>query len=154
MEEIEYSCEKCSSKAATVTHKFSRLPRFVITYFYVIIVYCNTAKRPHYNLPSSWSCFLFADRFLHLFIYLFIFIIVVIPLVGCWFFISSGTATTPSYLSTASWANRLWSPNTSRCSPTAQTPRGTRSAWAGVLKQPCKQPVLLQCSNLSSKTII
>lgn len=27
MEEIEYSCEKCSGKAATVSHKFSRLPR-------------------------------------------------------------------------------------------------------------------------------
>ncbi|XP_046902732.1 ubiquitin carboxyl-terminal hydrolase 37 isoform X2 [Hypomesus transpacificus] len=27
MEEIEYSCEKCSGKTATVTHKFSRLPR-------------------------------------------------------------------------------------------------------------------------------
>uniref|UniRef100_A0A6Q2ZF63 Ubiquitin carboxyl-terminal hydrolase n=1 Tax=Esox lucius TaxID=8010 RepID=A0A6Q2ZF63_ESOLU len=30
MEEIEYSCEKCSGKAATVTHKFSRLPRVLI----------------------------------------------------------------------------------------------------------------------------
>lgn len=32
MEEIEYSCEKCSGKAATVSHKFSRLPRFVLTH--------------------------------------------------------------------------------------------------------------------------
>lgn len=30
MEEIEYSCEKCSGKAATVTHTFSRLPRVLI----------------------------------------------------------------------------------------------------------------------------
>ncbi|CAB1328389.1 unnamed protein product [Coregonus sp. 'balchen'] len=30
IEEIEYSCEKCSGKAATVTHKFSRLPRVLI----------------------------------------------------------------------------------------------------------------------------
>lgn len=30
MEEIEYSCEKCSGKSATVTHKFSRLPRVLI----------------------------------------------------------------------------------------------------------------------------
>uniref|UniRef100_A0A8C7W4L8 Ubiquitin carboxyl-terminal hydrolase n=1 Tax=Oncorhynchus mykiss TaxID=8022 RepID=A0A8C7W4L8_ONCMY len=30
IEEIEYSCEKCSGKVATVTHKFSRLPRFLI----------------------------------------------------------------------------------------------------------------------------
>uniref|UniRef100_A0A8C6TC74 Ubiquitin carboxyl-terminal hydrolase n=1 Tax=Neogobius melanostomus TaxID=47308 RepID=A0A8C6TC74_9GOBI len=29
MEEIEYSCEKCNGKAATVTHKFSKLPRRV-----------------------------------------------------------------------------------------------------------------------------
>lgn len=28
MEEIEYSCEKCSGKAATVSHKFSKLPRY------------------------------------------------------------------------------------------------------------------------------
>ncbi|XP_061697784.1 ubiquitin carboxyl-terminal hydrolase 37 [Syngnathoides biaculeatus] len=30
LEEIEYSCEKCSGKAATVTHKFSKLPRVLI----------------------------------------------------------------------------------------------------------------------------
>uniref|UniRef100_A0A674BVX7 Ubiquitin carboxyl-terminal hydrolase n=1 Tax=Salmo trutta TaxID=8032 RepID=A0A674BVX7_SALTR len=30
IEEIEYSCEKCSGKVATVTHKFSRLPRVLI----------------------------------------------------------------------------------------------------------------------------
>uniref|UniRef100_A0A8C7FJW6 Ubiquitin carboxyl-terminal hydrolase n=1 Tax=Oncorhynchus kisutch TaxID=8019 RepID=A0A8C7FJW6_ONCKI len=30
IEEIEYLCEKCSGKVATVTHKFSRLPRFLI----------------------------------------------------------------------------------------------------------------------------
>ncbi|XP_067118099.1 ubiquitin carboxyl-terminal hydrolase 37 isoform X1 [Osmerus mordax] len=30
MEEIEYSCEKCSGKTATVIHKFSRLPRVLI----------------------------------------------------------------------------------------------------------------------------
>ncbi|XP_056435691.1 ubiquitin carboxyl-terminal hydrolase 37 isoform X2 [Gadus chalcogrammus] len=30
MEEIEYSCEKCNGKAATVTHKFSKLPRVLI----------------------------------------------------------------------------------------------------------------------------
>lgn len=29
MEEIEYSCEKCNGKAATVTHKFSKLPRYL-----------------------------------------------------------------------------------------------------------------------------
>lgn len=27
MEEIEYACEKCNGKTATVTHKFSKLPR-------------------------------------------------------------------------------------------------------------------------------
>uniref|UniRef100_A0A3Q3JPE1 Ubiquitin carboxyl-terminal hydrolase n=1 Tax=Monopterus albus TaxID=43700 RepID=A0A3Q3JPE1_MONAL len=30
MEEIEYLCEKCNGKAATVTHKFSKLPRVLI----------------------------------------------------------------------------------------------------------------------------
>ncbi|XP_061579846.1 ubiquitin carboxyl-terminal hydrolase 37 isoform X1 [Cololabis saira] len=30
MEEIEYSCEKCNGKVATVTHKFSKLPRVLI----------------------------------------------------------------------------------------------------------------------------
>ncbi|XP_061091398.1 ubiquitin carboxyl-terminal hydrolase 37-like [Conger conger] len=30
MEEIEYSCEKCDGKSATVTHKFSKLPRVLI----------------------------------------------------------------------------------------------------------------------------
>ncbi|MEQ2270434.1 Ubiquitin carboxyl-terminal hydrolase 37 [Xenotaenia resolanae] len=32
MEEIEYSCEKCSGKSATVTHKFSKLPRYLQTH--------------------------------------------------------------------------------------------------------------------------
>ncbi|XP_068102151.1 ubiquitin carboxyl-terminal hydrolase 37 isoform X2 [Hyperolius riggenbachi] len=30
MEDVEYSCEKCHGKAATVVHKFSRLPRVLI----------------------------------------------------------------------------------------------------------------------------
>ncbi|XP_075465780.1 ubiquitin carboxyl-terminal hydrolase 37 isoform X3 [Ascaphus truei] len=30
MEDIEYSCEKCNGKSATVMHKFSRLPRVLI----------------------------------------------------------------------------------------------------------------------------
>ncbi|XP_056145057.1 ubiquitin carboxyl-terminal hydrolase 37 [Lampris incognitus] len=30
VEEIEYSCEKCNGKAASVTHKFSKLPRVLI----------------------------------------------------------------------------------------------------------------------------
>uniref|UniRef100_A0A3P8S300 Ubiquitin carboxyl-terminal hydrolase n=1 Tax=Amphiprion percula TaxID=161767 RepID=A0A3P8S300_AMPPE len=30
MEEIEYSCEKCNGKSATVMHKFSKLPRVLI----------------------------------------------------------------------------------------------------------------------------
>lgn len=29
MEEIEYSCEKCNGKTATVMHKFSKLPRYL-----------------------------------------------------------------------------------------------------------------------------
>ncbi|KAI4878712.1 hypothetical protein NFI96_013483 [Prochilodus magdalenae] len=43
MEEIEYSCEKCSGKAATVTHKFSRLPRVLILHL----------KRYSYNAQLS-----------------------------------------------------------------------------------------------------
>ncbi|XP_072556239.1 ubiquitin carboxyl-terminal hydrolase 37 [Paramormyrops kingsleyae] len=43
MEEIEYSCEKCSGKAATVTHKFSKLPRVLILHL----------KRYSYNAQLS-----------------------------------------------------------------------------------------------------
>uniref|UniRef100_A0A4W4FRN4 Ubiquitin carboxyl-terminal hydrolase n=1 Tax=Electrophorus electricus TaxID=8005 RepID=A0A4W4FRN4_ELEEL len=43
MEEIEYSCEKCNGKAATVTHKFSRLPRVLILHL----------KRYSYNAQLS-----------------------------------------------------------------------------------------------------
>uniref|UniRef100_A0A672RDQ3 Ubiquitin carboxyl-terminal hydrolase n=1 Tax=Sinocyclocheilus grahami TaxID=75366 RepID=A0A672RDQ3_SINGR len=43
MEEIEYSCEKCSGKAATVSHKFSRLPRVLILHL----------KRYSYNSQLS-----------------------------------------------------------------------------------------------------
>uniref|UniRef100_A0A3B4DWK9 Ubiquitin carboxyl-terminal hydrolase n=1 Tax=Pygocentrus nattereri TaxID=42514 RepID=A0A3B4DWK9_PYGNA len=43
MEEIEYSCEKCNGKAATVTHKFNRLPRVLILHL----------KRYSYNAQLS-----------------------------------------------------------------------------------------------------
>lgn len=43
MEEIEYSCEKCSGKSATVSHKFSRLPRVLILHL----------KRYSYNTQLS-----------------------------------------------------------------------------------------------------
>ncbi|MBN3308434.1 UBP37 hydrolase, partial [Amia calva] len=43
MEEIEYSCEKCSGKCATVTHKFSKLPRVLILHL----------KRYSYNAQLS-----------------------------------------------------------------------------------------------------
>uniref|UniRef100_A0A8B9HZ47 Ubiquitin carboxyl-terminal hydrolase n=1 Tax=Astyanax mexicanus TaxID=7994 RepID=A0A8B9HZ47_ASTMX len=43
MEEIEYSCEKCNGKTATVTHKFSRLPRVLILHL----------KRYSYNAQLS-----------------------------------------------------------------------------------------------------
>ncbi|KAG7466789.1 hypothetical protein MATL_G00146030 [Megalops atlanticus] len=43
MEEIEYSCEKCSGKSATVTHKFSKLPRVLILHL----------KRYSYNTQLS-----------------------------------------------------------------------------------------------------
>ncbi|KAJ8403514.1 hypothetical protein AAFF_G00352860 [Aldrovandia affinis] len=43
MEEIEYSCEKCSGKSANVTHKFSKLPRVLILHL----------KRYSYNAQLS-----------------------------------------------------------------------------------------------------
>lgn len=43
MEEIEYSCEKCNGKTATVTHKFSKLPRVLILHL----------KRYSYNAQLS-----------------------------------------------------------------------------------------------------
>ncbi|XP_051565756.1 ubiquitin carboxyl-terminal hydrolase 37 [Myxocyprinus asiaticus] len=43
IEEIEYSCEKCSGKTATVSHKFSRLPRVLILHL----------KRYSYNTQLS-----------------------------------------------------------------------------------------------------
>ncbi|KAJ8255464.1 hypothetical protein COCON_G00193280 [Conger conger] len=43
IEEIEYSCEKCSGKLATVTHKFSKLPRVLILHL----------KRYSYNTQLS-----------------------------------------------------------------------------------------------------
>ncbi|XP_051564990.1 ubiquitin carboxyl-terminal hydrolase 37 isoform X2 [Myxocyprinus asiaticus] len=43
MEEIEYSCEKCCGKTATVSHKFSRLPRVLILHL----------KRYSYNTQLS-----------------------------------------------------------------------------------------------------
>ncbi|XP_064167774.1 ubiquitin carboxyl-terminal hydrolase 37-like [Anguilla rostrata] len=43
MEEIEYSCEKCNGKSATVTHKFSKLPRVLILHL----------KRYSYNAQLS-----------------------------------------------------------------------------------------------------
>lgn len=43
MEEIEYSCEKCNGKSASVAHKFSRLPRVLILHL----------KRYSYNAQLS-----------------------------------------------------------------------------------------------------
>uniref|UniRef100_A0A671R7Z2 Ubiquitin carboxyl-terminal hydrolase n=1 Tax=Sinocyclocheilus anshuiensis TaxID=1608454 RepID=A0A671R7Z2_9TELE len=77
MEEIEYSCEKCSGKAATVSHKFSRLPRVLILHlkrysynsqlslnsklgqqvlipkYLTLLSHCTDATRPPLSL--SWS---------------------------------------------------------------------------------------------------
>ncbi|KAJ8367618.1 hypothetical protein AAFF_G00314050 [Aldrovandia affinis] len=43
MEEVEYSCEKCCGKSATVTHKFSKLPRVLVLHL----------KRYSYNAQLS-----------------------------------------------------------------------------------------------------
>ncbi|XP_029980667.1 ubiquitin carboxyl-terminal hydrolase 37 [Sphaeramia orbicularis] len=77
MEEIEYSCEKCSGKAATVAHKFSRLPRILILHlkrysfnahlslnsklgqqvviprYLTLLSHCTESTRPPVSL--SWS---------------------------------------------------------------------------------------------------
>ncbi|KAM4608577.1 ubiquitin carboxyl-terminal hydrolase 37 [Polymixia lowei] len=77
MEEIEYSCEKCNGKAATVTHKFSKLPRVLILHlkrysfnaqlslnsklgqqvliprYLTLLSHCTEATRPPLNL--GWS---------------------------------------------------------------------------------------------------
>nr|XP_046259112.1 ubiquitin carboxyl-terminal hydrolase 37 [Scatophagus argus] len=77
MEEIEYSCEKCNGKAATVTHKFSKLPRVLILHlkrysfnaqlslnsklgqqvviprYLTLLSHCTESTRPPISL--SWS---------------------------------------------------------------------------------------------------
>ncbi|KAK2839486.1 hypothetical protein Q5P01_013226 [Channa striata] len=77
MEEIEYSCEKCNGKAATVTHKFSKLPRVLILHlkrysfnaqlslnsklgqqvviprYLTLLSHCTESTRPPVSL--SWS---------------------------------------------------------------------------------------------------
>ncbi|XP_061648249.1 ubiquitin carboxyl-terminal hydrolase 37 isoform X2 [Phyllopteryx taeniolatus] len=77
LEEIEYSCEKCSGKAATVTHKFSKLPRVLILHlkrysfnaqlslnsklgqqvviprYLTLLSHCTDSTRPPISL--SWS---------------------------------------------------------------------------------------------------
>lgn len=77
MEEIEYSCEKCNGKAATVTHKFSKLPRVLILHlkrysfnaqlslnsklgqqvviprYLTLLSHCTESTRPPINL--GWS---------------------------------------------------------------------------------------------------
>uniref|UniRef100_A0A6Q2XKT7 Ubiquitin carboxyl-terminal hydrolase n=1 Tax=Esox lucius TaxID=8010 RepID=A0A6Q2XKT7_ESOLU len=88
MEEIEYSCEKCSGKAATVTHKFSRLPRVLILHlkrysfnaqlslnsklgqqvmiprYLTLLSHCTDATRP--PLTLGWSAHAAMDK--HLFL--------------------------------------------------------------------------------------
>ncbi|XP_034041983.1 ubiquitin carboxyl-terminal hydrolase 37 [Thalassophryne amazonica] len=77
MEEIEYSCEKCNGNAATVTHKFSKLPRVLILHlkrysfnaqlsvnsklgqqvviprYLTLLSHCTEATRPPISL--NWS---------------------------------------------------------------------------------------------------
>lgn len=84
MEEIEYSCEKCSGKAATVTHKFSKLPRVLILHlkrysfnaqlslnsklgqqvviprYLTLLSHCTETTRPPVSL--SWSSQASASR--------------------------------------------------------------------------------------------
>ncbi|KAF3695137.1 Ubiquitin carboxyl-terminal hydrolase 37 [Channa argus] len=84
MEEIEYSCEKCNGKAATVTHKFSKLPRVLILHlkrysfnaqlslnsklgqqvviprYLTLLSHCTESTRPPVSL--SWSSQAFTSR--------------------------------------------------------------------------------------------
>ncbi|KAM9710738.1 ubiquitin carboxyl-terminal hydrolase 37 [Menidia menidia] len=84
MEEIEYSCEKCNGKAATVTHKFSKLPRVLILHlkrysfnaqlslnsklgqqvviprYLTLLSHCTDSTRPPISL--SWSSQASASR--------------------------------------------------------------------------------------------
>uniref|UniRef100_A0A671U501 Ubiquitin carboxyl-terminal hydrolase n=1 Tax=Sparus aurata TaxID=8175 RepID=A0A671U501_SPAAU len=84
MEEIEYSCEKCNGKAATVTHKFSKLPRVLILHlkrysfnaqlslnsklgqqvviprYLTLLSHCTETTRPPVSL--GWSSQLIRDR--------------------------------------------------------------------------------------------
>ncbi|KAM9801866.1 ubiquitin carboxyl-terminal hydrolase 37 [Syngnathus typhle] len=77
LEEIEYSCEKCNRKAATVTHKFSKLPRVLILHlkrynfnaqlslnsklgqqvviprYLTLLSHCTDSTRP--PIPLGWS---------------------------------------------------------------------------------------------------
>lgn len=55
MEDLEYSCEKCNGKSATVLHKFSRLPRSVFChfiYFYRLVMKKSNFNRKFANLFS------------------------------------------------------------------------------------------------------
>ncbi|XP_037095019.1 ubiquitin carboxyl-terminal hydrolase 37 [Syngnathus acus] len=77
LEEIEYSCEKCNRKTATVTHKFSKLPRVLILHlkrynfnaqlslnsklgqqvviprYLTLLSHCTDSTRP--PIPLGWS---------------------------------------------------------------------------------------------------
>ncbi|KAM8856582.1 ubiquitin carboxyl-terminal hydrolase 37 isoform 1-T2 [Spinachia spinachia] len=77
MEEIEYSCEKCNAKSATVMHKFSKLPRVLILHlkrysfnaqlsmnsklgqqvviprYLTLLSHCTESTRPPLTLGSS-----------------------------------------------------------------------------------------------------
>uniref|UniRef100_A0A672Y8P0 Ubiquitin carboxyl-terminal hydrolase 37 n=1 Tax=Sphaeramia orbicularis TaxID=375764 RepID=A0A672Y8P0_9TELE len=89
MEEIEYSCEKCSGKAATVAHKFSRLPRILILHlkrysfnahlslnsklgqqvviprYLTLLSHCTESTRPPVSLSWSSQASIFPITFIH-----------------------------------------------------------------------------------------
>uniref|UniRef100_A0A8C4IAH6 Ubiquitin carboxyl-terminal hydrolase n=1 Tax=Dicentrarchus labrax TaxID=13489 RepID=A0A8C4IAH6_DICLA len=89
MEEIEYSCEKCNGKAATVTHKFSKLPRVLILHlkrysfnaqlslnsklgqqvviprYLTLLSHCTESTRPPISLGWSSQASIFLDKMCH-----------------------------------------------------------------------------------------
>uniref|UniRef100_A0A3P9IZE8 Ubiquitin carboxyl-terminal hydrolase n=1 Tax=Oryzias latipes TaxID=8090 RepID=A0A3P9IZE8_ORYLA len=86
MEEIEYSCEKCNGKAATVAHKFSKLPRVLILHlkrysfnaqlslnsklgqqvviprYLTLLSHCTESTRPPVSLGWSFPASVFGGK--------------------------------------------------------------------------------------------
>lgn len=142
MEEIEYSCEKCNGKAATVTHKFSKLPRYLHidrvkficrSSLHLKHAVCLVTVQPQLETQllitrMKWvlekqRSFFSDGSFLP---------------TECSSYTWNGTVLMLSCLWTASWASRWWFPDTWPCCPTALNSHDPLLVSAGVPKPPCK----------------